>query len=94
MWLLHKLSIYRVHRTIHLQRLERSLARVRLKRPEAQGQENQDSPSPEGLTAEELTMMNELDENGWAPIHQAAFYGYVKSVEKFVKVRISRFFWK
>ncbi len=36
--------------------------------------------------ADELAAMNERDENGWAPIHQAAFHGYVKSIEKFVTV--------
>ena len=28
--------------------------------------------------------MNEFDENGWSHIHQAAFRGFVKSVERFV----------
>ena len=29
--------------------------------------------------------MNEIDENGWGHIHHAAFRGFVKSVERFVK---------
>ncbi|XP_064641312.1 ankyrin and armadillo repeat-containing protein-like isoform X2 [Lineus longissimus] len=33
----------------------------------------------------ELDSMNELDENGWAHIHHAAFRGFVKSIERFVK---------
>jgi hypothetical protein len=33
----------------------------------------------------ELDTMNELDENGWAHIHHAAFRGFVKSIERFVK---------
>ena len=45
-----------------------------------------DHSSPFQPTVQEVAMMNELDENGWAPIHQAAFHGYVKSVEKFIKV--------
>ena len=28
--------------------------------------------------------MNEFDENGWAHVHQAAFRGFVKSVERFI----------
>ena len=28
--------------------------------------------------------MNELDENGWAHVHHAAFRGFVKSIERFV----------
>ena len=81
--------ICRIHRAIHLQRLDRCLARGRLKRTEAQEEYHFDLSSPFQPTTQEVAMMNELDENGWAPIHQAAFHGYVKSVEKFIKVRQS-----
>lgn len=36
------------------------------------------------LTDEERATMDQLDDNGWAHIHHAAFRGFVKSVEKFV----------
>ena len=37
------------------------------------------------LSEESKAKMNEMDENGWAHIHYAAFRGYLKSLEKFVK---------
>ena len=37
------------------------------------------------LTEEEHKTMNDLDENGWAHVHHAAYRGFVKSVERFVK---------
>ena len=83
----HATFICRIYRSVHLQRLDRSLAWVRLKRKEAQEEFYFDHSSLFQPTVQEVAMMNELDENGWAPIHQAAFHGYVKSVEKFIKVR-------
>ena len=80
--------ICRIPRAIHLQRLNRGQAR--LKRTEGQQKYHFfRHSSPFQPTTREVAMMNELDENGWAPIHQAAFHGYVKSVEKFIKVRQS-----
>lgn len=37
------------------------------------------------MTEQELATMNDIQENGWAHIHQAAFRCFHKSVEKFVK---------
>ncbi len=74
----------RVKDVLHVQRLHQ---RFQTLKPSTSSQEEKPGfrfdPYREGDVSEDE--MNELDENGWAHVHHAAFRGFVKSVERFVK---------